>query len=319
MIPSGKGMWVWNVPAVEADPVKFADLMSKAGVKVVYIKAAEGPNIFCQNKNGVFATWGENLKQELVDALHAKGILVYGWGFCYGTDYKGEGVISGNQVVRFGLDGWIFDVESNSDSKQAANSNGVHTCIQFRAISDKPIYLCWWARYKNPDTGGQWHPDHMTAKQFIQSSWDKYVIGYMPMVYWYTTPTDQYGLAWAVKMIEQSMSQYREITDKEIIPAGRAYTGDNGVAYPDAMKLFAKRAEELGCPGVSWWSAEHALKLVGVWEAITEIFGGEEESGTVEEEVNPKVVVGNQLSELGVMLTDAQTKLIEVIKGVGDL
>jgi GH25 family lysozyme M1 (1,4-beta-N-acetylmuramidase) len=69
-------------------------------------------------------------------------------------------------------------------------------------------------------------------------------------------------------------------------------------------KLYGMESE--GLDASRWTGTDDEFELV---------FG---KSGTVEEE-HPKVVVGNQLSELGVMLTNVQTKLTEVIKGVGDL
>jgi hypothetical protein len=156
----------------------------------------------------------------------------------------------------------------------------VHTCIEFRKISEKPIYLCWWARFKSPNKKIQWHPDssktEVTPEMYI-AAWDSYVAGYIPMVYWFFNPdTDPEGVNAAVTYLEQCVKQYRELTDKPIIPTGRAYNGDgsdgNDIVYPAAMRAFAKRAMDLGCVGLSWWDAEHSIKLDEIWMTVAEIY-----------------------------------------------
>lgn len=293
---SHKGMFVWNVPSVDPDPVMFVVRMLEAGITDVYIKVADGPKVFTVSKKSSFPAWGENLKQELVDRLHDAGIRVWGWIFLYGNDPKGEGKIAGMQVERFGLDGMIFDQETSADNQVTSDSNGVHTCQQYRNITDKPMILCWWALHKNPSGGQQWHPDSsktkVTPKQLI-AVWEPFVIAFMPMVYWGTdAKKDIEGTIAAVILIQLTVSQYRELTQKPIIPTGRSYTGDGGVAFTSAMILFAEKAMALGCAGLSWWVADQAVRvgMEHIWEAIGDIYADVELFPTLDPSHEPPVV-----------------------------
>lgn len=283
-----KSQFVWNVPGVSTDPDEFVNIMKKANIDTVIIWACDGSIV--ANAYGAYASFGRNLTKTLVDKLHEAGILVLGWGAVYGNSGnspQAEGKIAGEVVEELGLDGYVFDVESTADSQSHPDSDGAHRCIEYKKVTDKPLYLCWWIRYKNPDTGGQWHPDNITAKQLL-STYDLYVDGYMPMCYWYSTTSDPDGIWWSENMLRQGFSQYREVTQKPIIPIGRAYNGDGGTVTIEAMYKFAETATELECAGLSWWSAEHAIKLTGIYDAIGEIHGQTDytvpESNTTDQE-----------------------------------
>jgi len=258
---NSKSIFWWNVPAVEkGDPERAADIIAAAGFEAVYIKAAEGPAPFTPSRLP-WPLWGENLKPALVAALHARNILVIGWGFLYGKRPAEEAKAGAGQVDKFGLDGYIFDVESHFE----ALPNRVGAAMQIKETwrnywqgrQAKPTAFCSWALWKSPTSEARWH--YWDVAEVFMSFCD---VG-MPMVYWPGETASS-----AVYQLRHSYRQWSSF-GKPIIPAGRAYIGDGGKATPAAIEAFAKTAAELGAPGVSWWSLEHAYKQPVVWAALS--------------------------------------------------
>ncbi len=237
-----KAIFIWQVPSIaHGDPKAIADLLQGAGFQSVYIKAADGPMAFPYN-----------LTSTLVNELHARGIAVVGWGFCYGNNPQGEAQIAIKQVQTFGLDGYIFDVESNYETPDAA----IHAktmLTAFKAACSVPTAFCSWAYWFSP-TGSEWHPISM-ATAFMQ-----FCDYAMPMIYWQ-------GSTGAVEQLSKSLTQWKSFTDKPIIPVGRAYNGDGGTCTADQMTAFETQAHK-SCKGVSWWGMDWAYKISDWWAAL---------------------------------------------------
>jgi hypothetical protein len=97
---------------------------------------------------------------------------------------------------------------------------------------------------------------------------------HMPQVYW-QPPSKVNG---PVVELEQSIQQLNRIKVLPIVPIGRAYIGD-GHAKPtaDEISQFAKRAKELGVPGMSFWALDFLYTHEGgsSWaDAIAQAWGG---------------------------------------------
>lgn len=255
-----KSTFLWNVPNVaNGDPHAIADLLYQAKFESVMIKAADGPQIFVPNRT-LYPNWGENLRMELVQALHDRDILVIGWGFNYGLNVIGEASVAISQVKRLGLDGWVFDAESRFDAQPGAESLAGRLAMTVKnALPSTPIGACGWSFYFNPSKPTiQWHPPA------VMRAFMTYCDVGIPMQYWAGK-----GAAAAEFAVKNSLPQWRKITNKPIIPAGRAYTGDGGTVNPAGVAAFAAELIRQGCQGYTWWSLEHAVRIPEVWAALS--------------------------------------------------
>lgn len=253
-----KGIFSWNVPGVDGgDPNKFADRLKAAGFEAVYLKMANGAAIFKPNIIA-YPTWGENVRQALVDALRARGIKVIGWQFNYGDNIAGEASVAIAQTQRFNVDGWIFDVESRFESNTAAVANAYALTNAYREkCPNTPLAFCSWAQWRSPTSNTLWHNENV-ASAFME----KCDVG-MPMMYWEgSTP------AMATWLLNESARLWQNITNKPLIPTGRAYTGDGGTIGAAAISAFAEAAKAKGMKGISWWVLDSAIKDSAAWGAL---------------------------------------------------
>jgi len=262
---NGKAIFSHNVPAVEGgDPVAFVKWLKQHNFEGVYLKAANGYAVQHVSRWSPWPTWGENIRNVLIEALKAAGIKVYLWHFVYGANPSAELSVAKSQVARFRPDGYIWDVESAFDTKtnSVANARLLSSGMK-SAFPDMQQALCWWALPLSPQ-GAQWHPLKV-AKAF-----QEYVDVGMPMMYWQGR-----GATAAVSYLKRSMNIWKQFWNKPIIPVGRAYNGDGGYADPEGILAFAEAAMELPIPGISWWSADKAIREP-LWMTaltLTETFG----------------------------------------------
>lgn len=267
-----KAIYSWKVRSIlQGDPQAFATLLSEAGFQAVFLKVADGDDISLAWKGGP-----ENVSVPVVEALRGRGLSVVGWGFVNAEDAVGQGRVAAEQVNRFGLDGYIFDAESAFDAQSGAVAKVDVIFDNYRQRCDKPSGLAWWARWKNPVSGGTWHPRAVGARWMERCDYG------LPMCYWEgaykpeATPAEKAAayraiLANALRLLEETVRQWRELTDRPIVPTGRAYIGDGGMPTPEAIAAFERRARELGCPGVNWWGLDWAAKDTAWWRALKDL------------------------------------------------
>lgn len=90
MTLKGKGLWIWKIPQVEGgNASSIATIAKNAGFSHVLIKIADSSYAYNVDKNT-----GVDLIPPVVDALRAKGILVWGWHYVYGYNPQGEAAIA---------------------------------------------------------------------------------------------------------------------------------------------------------------------------------------------------------------------------------
>lgn len=234
-----KAIFSWQIPNITKDPFVFAKLLSDAGFEAVYLKVADG--------SGTFGD--QALLASTIQALRARKIIVIGWGFNYGLDWKGEARIAASQVNRYGLDGYIWDVESRYETTPNAVQNSYNMLAVFKQEIAKPTpsAFCSWAFWKSQIMGSEIHPIKV-----LQGFMDGCDYG-MPMQYWQGKTPDR-----AVSYLKASVEQWRKYTTKPIIPAGRAYNGDGGESNPESMIAYEQSVREIGCKGISWWELDQA-------------------------------------------------------------
>jgi hypothetical protein len=262
-----KACFVWNDSDM-GTPEQVARQMHAAGFEAAHLHSVN------------VGIWRTPSRVALVHALKALGLKVYASAAVYGNKEKygkspiEEGLAAAGIVNQYGLDGFVFDVEKGL-YETAANAPDLVRDL-FRAYggaTDKPSAMCWWFFWRSPVSGTQWH----NPKTLLAGL--EYAAVGMPMAYWFWGNNP----ASAVRFLDEVWKQWREITDKPIVVAGRAYHGDGGMVYADAVTEYEQRARELGAVGLTWWVAEHAYKIPDVWQALTETprFGEDEQEEPV--------------------------------------
>jgi hypothetical protein len=252
----GKSIYIWEIQEVYGGNVaKIASTLKSAGFQSVILHEV---NSF---------KWRTSARIALVSALKAVGISVYGGAAVYGANPVLEGQQAAAICTDYGLTGFVFDAEAAFDKVSGADSAAAKLIKEFRlkAPIGTLVGWCWWAFYQSK-TGTAYHPKNIL--------WAAMAKGYgnadfgIPMMYWSwgDTAID------AVKYLEESFKQWRAITNKPIIPAGRAYIGDGGTPNSAAMIAFEQRARQLGAEGITWWSMQHAINetaLPGIWKTLS--------------------------------------------------
>jgi len=269
----GKNTFLWNTPLVcGGNPSAIADKLIEGGFDSVVFKVANGNAKHFVNLGSLIKPkWVEAVTSATVKILQARGLKVYGYGFCYGIDVPGEAHVAISQVLSLGLDGYVFDVEGNFEGKPDAPGRARTLGAIFRSgCPMTPAFFCGFAMYRSY-AGGTWHNVelHKAMMAWCDAG--------MPMCYW---PADKKRsaanhVANALALLNETMNQWRAITQKPIYPVGRAYIGDKGIATAEAMIAFDEKVHEIGLKGVSWWLLDQVLNRLdpSIWAALKSMPG----------------------------------------------
>jgi hypothetical protein len=249
----GKGVFIWDLAGVnralgggwtEVPPGVLAATLRNAGIQRIEIKVSNGTTPYASPSRAY------------IDAIRANWSgKIFGWGFMVGVNPGTEGMVLAKQVVALGLDGGISDIETAFERQPDAPARAEKQALWYKAFTDKPLGLCSWPRYISP-SGAIWHPIAVAERFMALADFG------MPMSYWSGEGTACPAFA------KEVHRQWRTITDKPIIQAGRAYTGEGGTLRPESMVDFERAVRETGEPGISWWSLKHALGLQWPWDLI---------------------------------------------------
>jgi hypothetical protein len=264
----GKSIYIWVISAIfGGDIAKIVAALVAAGFESVVLHSTNVWN------------WATPERVKLAAALKAAGIAVYGGAAVYGAYPADEGATAANIVIANGLDGFAFDAELAFDAVAHPDTAASNLLREYRqrgyelqkqeAVPRRLVAgWCWWAFWHKigyPNT--IYHP-----KEIL---WSAMAPGYgdadfgLPMTYWSKIDgADGNSPGNAVHYLGESWAQWRSITNKPLMPVGRAYVGDNGFTTPSAVIAFEAEARKLGAVGASWWSMQHALSIPGVWDAL---------------------------------------------------
>ena len=265
----GKSIFLWNTPLVlGGNPAAIADKLIEGGFDSVILKVADGSR---KHVTRVGVRWVEAVSRETVRVLQARGLKVFGYGFCYGEDIPGEAHIAISQTIALKLDGYVFDVEGRFEGQPDAPGRARTLGAIFRSgCPTTPAIFCGFAMSRSWG-GGTWHNVelHKAMMAWCDAG--------MPMCYWPADPKKSVAnhVANALALLNETMHQWRSITQKPIYPVGRAYNGDAGVASPEAMIAFDERVHEIGLKGVSWWVLDQVLNRLdpSIWAALKSMPG----------------------------------------------
>lgn len=248
-VPKGKGMFMWQLKATSGGVIVAAIAKLKAGrFGWAQMKVCDGIQPYGDDgQNEIFA-----------HNCLLNNITVWGWGYSYGVDPAGEGRIAAERVNRYGLAGYLLDVEMEWE-KPGMEIGAQKICETYLNICNKPLYLC---SFRFPNL----HP--LPWRVFEQ-----HVYGYVPQVYWQGAhnPANQLG---------QSILQYRSFTEKPIIPAGSAYSQSGWSPTVADFREFNNQARVLGLSAVTWWVMQTTERNVEWWNEIsTHEWGNEPAAG----------------------------------------
>jgi hypothetical protein len=291
---AGKSIFVWENEAIlNNQPNLIAQKLANAGFETVYLHITDGLYIPWVGYPAVRNGRPNRVNIDLVSALKARGLHVYGWGAVYNADLVRQAQLAAQRCAELGLDGHIFDAEGDfEEPAQGANSRAVRLIMEFKKISTLPVAWCWWSHYQPPSGSGTWHP-----KDILRAVMEIADAGII-MAYWSWGDAEKDVL----RYLNTSLDQWEVYTKgKPIIAAGRAYVGDGGTPTTASIAAFHNLAVARGCAGVSWWSLEHALKLPDIWAALSALPGFKTEQPPVvipqpePEPENPVITNGIQM------------------------
>ena len=247
-----KGIWLNNRVALPQQGVGsvIADLLVEGGFRTVYYHVADGHQEFKVQTNwwppiGYDPKYQPNINPAIVTDLHLHGIKVIGWGMCYGTDPASDGKMAATLATKYGLDGWVFDVEQYLDLGQNATTDVIKLITAFKGLSNLPLGYCSWPQFAGL------HPVEV-AKVAMQLC----DVG-IPMAYHMNKELSQ-AVGSSMRIATAAMAEWRMFTNKPVVLAGRTFQEKGYTTTPEAIAAFDRKARELGAVGSAWWFLDHA-------------------------------------------------------------
>lgn len=248
VVPSGKGMWIWQPEYVEGgDPNAIVARAQAVGLTHLYVRTGSSVDGFV----------GQPFLDALLPVAHAAGIRVIGWDFPYFDDVALD-VLRAAEATWYTtptgdrLDGFSADIETVYEGVNLTADNAALYGSALRSAVG-PNYLLI-ATVPRPSVHRQAdypYPEVVTWFDAIA-----------PMVYWIDVAPDG-----AATESLAFLAQY----GKPILPIGQAYDGGleggtPGTPTPDEIDAFMNASAAGGARGISFWSWQHATDEM--WAAI---------------------------------------------------
>ncbi|HYV15795.1 MAG TPA: peptidoglycan-binding domain-containing protein [Conexibacter sp.] len=214
----GSGMWIWYLSKSEhGDPAQIAAQAQAHGVTTVYVKSADGTNVWSQFTPAAIA------------ALKATGLRVCGWQFVYGSDPIGEARAAA-VAAQNGADCFVIDAEGAYEGRYA-QAQRYMTKLRELVGSDYPIGL---TSFPYVD----YHPG-LPYSVFLAPGAASFNL---PQDYWKTIGDP----------VQDSLAHTYEWNapyGARIYPLGQTYD------HPPAadVRRFRQLSDAYGARGVSWW------------------------------------------------------------------
>ena len=249
MGPKGVGMWIWLIDSCEKGDIEA--IVNKAvayGITWVAPKAHQGTVWYARNKDKIKA---------LSQALHAKGIAVYPWGWIYGRSRYGsnpsiaraEGEMAFEVIHELAADGYIVDAEL--DWKRSNLNMGAEAPKFMAPLSDLsiPILISSY-RYPKYHRAFPWAAWNATLQPDRGDGW-------VPQVYW----EQDFRLHAGSIQLQQTLDQYTAWGllngGRSFHPAPSAYSRGTWVATNEQITLFTKKVKELELASYIPWDWQH--------------------------------------------------------------
>lgn len=217
---------------------EMAQGMLDLGVGEIWVKISDG-----KWKYNVNPTRGDVILGPWIQALRDVGIRVWGWSYFYGTYPEQSADLAADQVIRFGLDGFIANAEGYLKHRPE-----VARVIAQRLNERLPVGMKWGlSSYKWPS----YHPE-FPWRQFL----DRCDFN-VPQVYWIGAhnPTEQ---------LARTISESNKIAPQlPVYVTGSAFKHRISGWQASAAEVdeFDQVVKDLKLKSISWWEGWHAWRL----------------------------------------------------------
>jgi len=260
--PKGVGMWLWVIDSCEGGDVEaIADKAVQYGISWVAPKAQQGTLWYSRNKDKI---------KPLTEALHAKGIAVYPWGWVYGRSpyapYASLATAEGNMAFEvtttLNAEGYIFNAEHDwkrSNLNMAAEVDKIMKPVEQLSV---PMLM---SSYRYPNLHREF-PWQAWSNAFQADRGD----GWVPQIYWEQDYRTQAGSIQLQQSYDQHISWGLLSNGESFHPAPSAYSRGPWKPTTEQIRLFTEKVRELGFSTYIPWSwqhmwAEHWLGLAETW------------------------------------------------------
>lgn len=244
---SGKGMFIWKLKDAEnGSPEEIATLAAESDLSFVVIKVAENNNFYRHITDD-----GRDLLPLVIDALHIKGIQVWGWHYVSGANPRDEALTAINRASELALDGYVISLGAEYENLRDQETAEIFMETMGDNLGDLPIAVSA-PRYPSN------YPD-LPIEEFLADV--DYV---MPEVYW--IENDNPG-----EQLQRSIDEYRSLAPEvEIVPVGSAFLQGQWFPSFNEIEEFMQTASDAGLPAVTFWEWSNArLRLPDdIWNTI---------------------------------------------------
>jgi hypothetical protein len=228
--PVGKGVLIWDLAhTAGGNSLTLAAKAQELGLQWAALKISNGT-----------APFQAGLLPAAIMALRGAGISVWGWSYIYLVGRtlllqgKEEAQLAADLVLKYGLDGFLIDGESECKRPRGAvAAEHFATTLRLR-LPEIPIGLC---SFRFPSL----HPDFPWRPLLRICDF------HAPQVYWQ-------GAHNPAEQLERSYRELKALKDIPLVPTGSAYAEHGWQPTVQEIDAFDARAHALGLPGVSWWS-----------------------------------------------------------------
>jgi hypothetical protein len=228
----GSGMWIWYLSKSEGgDPAAIAAQAAAHGVSTVFVKSADGPNVWSQ------------FDATAVAALKATGLRVCGWQFVYGREPVKEATAAA-AAKDAGADCFAIDAETSYEGRYA-QAQTYMTKLRELVGADYPIGL---TSFPYVD----YHPGLPYSVFMAPGGGATFNL---PQVYWKTIGDT----------VDESLAHTYEWNlpyETAIYPLGQTYDGPD----PADVRRFRQLSTAYGARGLSWWVWQFASD--SDWDAL---------------------------------------------------
>ncbi|MDD4237500.1 MAG: hypothetical protein PHT62_02925, partial [Desulfotomaculaceae bacterium] len=223
----GKQMWIWELDLVEKGVIK--NIITKAvglGLTGLLVKAWDGLRYWDQ-------------LDRIAGAAKEAGLFVGAWGYSYGNNISGE-IKCMEKAVKGGADWLIIDAEieyenQNGEKKAASLSSGISSSSVFQNVK------LGYSTFALP----AYHA------KFPYKGFSAFCDVALPQVYW-----GDFGMS-PVDALKKCVQQHSQF-GLAVAPVGQSYDDIKS----GEITSFMKTAGELGLPGISFWSWQHASDVM---------------------------------------------------------
>jgi len=244
----GKGFYIWQILRCEnGNANTIAATAQAAGLTHVLIKIADASSPY-----NIDPITGQDLVPALVQALHARDIVVWGWQYVYGYEPEAEAAIAIQRINALSLDGFAIDAEAQYKLPGMDEAALIYMDRLRSSLPGFPIAL---SSYRYPT----YHPS-LPWREFLQDCDIN-----MPQVYW--IESDNPG-----EQLIRSLREFESIQPfRPIIPTGSAFLQGDWQPTPSELFEFLDTAKQLNMSAANFWEWGHTKKyLPELWDVIAD-------------------------------------------------